>query len=80
MQSIDSTEVYKYNMSKDVIHVKETIKSYNIIQRYITNIYRLYLYSRYITKIYHKFDYITKKDIKNIIQVGQKFLTIHIEY
>ena len=27
-----------------------------------------------------KFDYITKEDIKNIIQVGQKFLTIHIEY
>ena len=26
------------------------------------------------------FDYIAKEDIKNLIQIGQKFLTIHTEY
>ena len=26
------------------------------------------------------FDYVTKEDIENIIQIGQTFLIIHIEY
>ena len=26
------------------------------------------------------FDYVTKEDIGNIIQIGQTFLIIHIEY
>ena len=38
MQSIDLAETYVYGMSKDVIYVKEKIKRYDIIQRYLTSI------------------------------------------
>ena len=33
IQSIDSTETYAYGTSEDIIHVKEQIKRYNIIQK-----------------------------------------------
>ena len=36
MQSIDSTKTYAREMSEDIIHVKENIKRYNIIQRCLT--------------------------------------------
>ena len=36
MQSIDSTKTYARETSEDIIHVKEKIKRYNIIQRCLT--------------------------------------------
>ena len=36
MQSIDSTKTYAREMSEDIIHVKENIERYNIIQRCLT--------------------------------------------
>ena len=64
MQSIDLSETYAYEISKDLVCKKEEIKCNNI---------------KTSTKMFN-FDYITKDDIKNIIQIGRKFLIINTEY
>ena len=64
IQSIDSIETYPYGMSTDLICKKEKIKCNNIKNN---------------TKMFNS-DYATTENIKNIIQIGQTFLTIHIEY
>ena len=51
-------------MSTDLICKKEKIKCNNIKNN---------------TKMFNS-DYTTTENIKNIIQIGQTFLTIHIEY
>ena len=38
MQSIDSTKTHVYGSKKDVRHVKEEIKRYNIIRKCLTSI------------------------------------------
>ena len=37
MQSVDSTQTYEYRMCEDIIHVKENIKRYNMIQRCLSS-------------------------------------------
>ena len=64
IQSIDTIEIFAYGMSKDLLCKKEEIKCNNIKNN---------------TKTF-SFDYITRKDIKNMIRIGQKFLTIHREH
>ena len=36
LQSIDSTEIYAYGTSEDIIHVIEKTKRYNIMQKCLT--------------------------------------------
>ena len=65
MQSIDLIETYAYGTNKDLISEKEEIKCNNIIKQ---------------CKKMINFDNVTKENIKNIIQIGHKFLLIHTEY
>ena len=51
-------------MSKGLVHKKEKIKCNSIIKQY---------------KVFD-FDYIIKEDIRNINQIGHKFLIILTEY
>ena len=63
-QSIDLIETQAYGTSKDLVCKKEEIECNNIIKQYKNVI---------------NFDYITKEDIKNIIQIDCEFPTIHSE-
>ena len=63
-KSIDLIETQAYGTSKDLVCKKEEIECNNIIKQYKNVI---------------NFDYITKQDIKNIIQIDYKFPIIHSE-
>ena len=64
IQSIDWIEIYAVGTSKDLVSENEEIKCKNMIRQYKNN----YL------------DNVTKKTLKNIIQIGIEFLIIHTKY
>ena len=64
MQSLDLIETYAYGTWKDLVSEKEETECNNRIKQY---------------KKSYLFDVI-KENIKNIIQIDQKFLIIHKKY
>ena len=65
MQSVDLTETYAYEMSRDLVSEKQESKCNNKNQT-IQNMMKL--------------DDAIKKNIKNITQIGHKFQIIYTEY
>ena len=65
IQSIDSIELYAYEISKDVIHKNDAIKFNYIIKQYKQWLILMRLQA---------------KAGKNTIQIGHQFLIIHTKY
>ena len=65
MQSIDAIETYAYGTNKKILYLKEEVKFINIIK----------LHEKWWTMMM-----LWKKILKNIIQIGLKFLINHTEY